>query len=154
MPKRKSENENTEQATDKWLRLFDEYCKDTGRRCDLSTVTASDLAYILRHAYVELRPKKAGVKFYSASSLLGFRSAIHRKLVELKRPMNVHSDPVFKDENIASKAFLMKQKKAGEVEAVEHKHPINDDDMSKLSRYFQDLPCINSSCSKEVFLEK
>ena len=106
-------NKNTEQATDKWLRLFDEYCKDTGRRCDLSTVTASDLAYILRHAYVEFRPKKAGVKFYSASSLLGFRSAIHRKLVELKRLMNVHSDPAFKDANIALKAFLLKPKKAG-----------------------------------------
>ena len=80
------------------------------------------------------------MKFYSASSLLGFRSAIHRKLVELKLPMNVHSDPAFKDANIALKAFLMKPKKAGEVKAVEHKHPINDDDMSKLSRYFQDLP--------------
>ena len=69
-------NKNTEQATDKWLRLFDEYCKDTGRRCDLSTVTASDLAYILRHAnrYVEFRPKKAGVKFYSTSTS-GFKLA-------------------------------------------------------------------------------
>ena len=53
------------------------------------------------------------MKFYSASSLLGFRSAIHRKLVELKRLMNVHSDPAFKDANIALKAFLLKSKKAG-----------------------------------------
>ena len=53
------------------------------------------------------------LKFYSASSLLGFRSAIHRKLVELKRLMNVHSDPAFKDANIALKAFLLKPKKAG-----------------------------------------
>ena len=147
-------NKNTEQATDKWLRLFDEYCKDTGRRCDLSTVTASDLAYILRHAYryVEFRPKKAGVKFYSTSSLLGFRSAIHRNLVELKRLMNVHSDPAFQDANIALKAFLLKPKKAGRSQSGGAQTPHQRRRHEQAVPLLPGSPVIDSSYSKEVFL--
>ena len=36
---------------------------------------------------------------------------------------------------------------------MEHKHPISDDDMSKLSRYFHDLPCIQQLLERSVPLK-
>ena len=97
---------------------------------------AKDLAAILRHAYVELRPQKLDLKYYSKSSLIGFRSAIHRHVQDLKRPFNILQDIEFNDANRALLAFLRKIQKEGDLKAVQHKQPINDEDMKKPTNYF------------------
>ena len=52
-------------------------------KCDLKTISATNLSSILKHAYVEIR--QINKLSYSKNSLLQFRSAIHRQLQDLKR---------------------------------------------------------------------
>ena len=67
---------------------------------------------------------------------MGFHSASHRYVQDLKYPFNILIDIRFNDANKALLAFLLKLQKDGELKAVQHKQSINDQDLKKLTAYF------------------
>eukprot|EP00117_Sycon_ciliatum_P018228 scpid107527/ scgid1963/ len=53
----KRKKQNTTTATKKWLSVLTDFCRKKKVTCDLATVSPTDLAGILKHAYVEIRTK-------------------------------------------------------------------------------------------------
>ena len=100
------------------------------------TVSAEELATILRRFYAEL--KKDDGNPLTPSSLVGIRAAINRHLLSAPfyRKINIVSGPDFV---IANKMFDVKCKlyNKGNNPKPKHKPVIEKDDMKKLAEYFQ-----------------
>ncbi|XP_065191917.1 uncharacterized protein KIAA1958-like [Sycon ciliatum] len=127
---------NTKRATKNWMRVFDTWCVENKKTCDLKTIQATDLASILKHAYVEIR--QVNKQPYSKNSLLQFRSAIHRELQELKRTINLYTDSEFIEANQVLDGYLKQLKKDGLVAPTQHKTPISDSDKEKIYKHLGD----------------
>ena len=126
---------NTKRNTETWLAVLNLWLKETGRTCDLKTVSAQALASLLEHAYAEIR--KQDFSEYSQSSLMCFRSAIHRELTAHNRQMNIFKDVEFSKANQILNGVIVQQKRDCIAQPTKHKPAITEDDMLRLDMYFK-----------------
>ena len=128
--------ESTSKATKSGVTKISNWLKKRKMDVNFHTVSAEELATILRRFYAEL--KKDNGDPLTPSSLVGIRAAINRHLVSAPfyRKMNVVSGDEFV---IANKMFDTKCKLyyKGNNPKPKHKPVIEKDDMKKLAEYFQ-----------------
>ena len=84
---------STQNATDFWIRVFNESCQSCETPCDLETVDEDTLAEVLEQFYCSVR-KKDG-KEYKRSSYVTATGAIQRCLKGLDRKINLRSEKFF-----------------------------------------------------------
>lgn len=125
---------NTKRNTDMWLGVFNSWLKETGRKCDLRTVSAKELASNLEHAYAEIR--KQDRCSYSKSSLQCFRSSIHRMLSKYNRQINIFKDKEFQRANEVLDGVIVKSTRDGSTKPTAHKPAMTEEDFEKLQEYF------------------
>ena len=70
-----------------WMNVFEDFCNENGRVCELKTVTEEDIASILEDFYVGVRRQDQSK--YKLASLINARGAIHRQLNVLGRGMDI-----------------------------------------------------------------
>ena len=133
----KARPKNTHRNTKWGLNRFNGWCLKRKIDVDLHTVTALDLAQILRKFYGELRSQSGDV--LSPSSLTGIRAALHRVITSppLSRSINIISDREFMQANVM---FITKCKlynKEGNPRP-KHKPSIGEGDMQLLTTYFEE----------------
>lgn len=124
---------NTKSATDYWIRMFQDFCKDD---CDLATISIEKLASLVGSFYSDARTKKGNS--FSKNSILAARGALQRHLGDL-RQINIYTDISFSRANKLLDGVLKARKQAGEEPAVKHKEPISEQDWEKLQTYFSDV---------------
>ena len=108
--------ESTRRATDKWLRILQDYLREKGVSCDFASVSSQELAQILAELYPELRQQNG--QPYSRSSLLGCRAALQRHLNSLGRTINLFRDRDFQQANNVLDGVLKKMKREGQLKPV------------------------------------
>lgn len=126
--------QKTKQATDFWWGVFESFCREKCMPVDVSTISASALAEILKKFYGGLTTKKGGT--YQATSYLSARAAIQRKFTAANRPFNIRADSEFRESNIVLDAILKNNKASGLAKQTKHKDAITDLDKDRLATYF------------------
>ncbi|XP_065198987.1 uncharacterized protein LOC135830688 [Sycon ciliatum] len=81
-----------------------------------------------------MRRKDGG--YYQEPGYHGFRAAIQRQLTSHGRQFNVHTDVEFQKLNDVLDGVLKKNKREGHSNPVQHKDPIKDIDIDKISYFF------------------
>ncbi|XP_065199072.1 uncharacterized protein LOC135830787 [Sycon ciliatum] len=128
---------STHSATQYWVRLFTDYCKDQkASTTNFSSIPIPDLSDLVGSFYVDAKTRH-GTPF-SKNSLLAARSAIQRHLSSM-REINIFSDEAFARTNKLLDGVLKARKRAGNEPAVKHKEPLSEDDLGKLRTYFEDV---------------
>jgi hypothetical protein len=116
---------------------------------DYTTISATELAAILRKFYAEVKHHKQG-RSLTPSSLTGIRAAIHRYITSAPflRTMNIVKDKEFLSANNMFQAKCRLYYKAGNPKP-KHKPVIEGPDMDKLGSYFaswQTQPDVLQQC--------
>ena len=128
---------STHSATQYWVRLFTDYCKDQkASTTNFSSIPIPELSDLVGSFYVDAKTRH-GTPF-SKNSLLAARSAIQRHLSSM-REINIFSDEAFARTNKLLDGVLKARKRAGNEPAVKHKEPLSEDDLGKLRTYFEDV---------------
>lgn len=125
----------TSKATKAGVKKFMEWAKKRNVNVDFHTITASDLALILRRFYAEV--KKEDGKPLTPSSLVGLRASLNRYVcgAPFYRTINIVGGVEFA---VANKMFATKCKLyyKGNNPKPKHKPCIEQADMVKLGDYF------------------
>lgn len=131
-----SRPQSTMKATKQGIKKFENWLEKRGRTVDYATVSAEELASILRKFYAEVKHNQQG-KSLTPSSLTGIRAAIHRHLTAAPflRTMNIVKDKEFLSANNMFQARCRLYYRAGNPKP-RHKPVIEDSDMAKLGNYF------------------
>ena len=126
---------NTERSTKWGVRKFEQWLAKRAIICDFASVESTELAGLLRRFYGELKSCKHDL--YSASALTGIRAALQRTFSgpPYNRNINIITGTEFVS---ANKMFVAKCKQyvSTASKKPQHKPPIADGDMAKLSTYF------------------
>lgn len=124
---------NTKRTTKFWIGVFERYCAEKRIDIDLRTCTAAELGSVVQYYYVEARNKEG--ETYQRSSLRSMRAAIHRRLKELDRHINIYSQPEFLSANKVFTANLKHLHKTGQLRATVHKTPLDEEDLDTTLQY-------------------
>ena len=116
--------------------MFEDFCKENGRVCDLKTVTEEDIASILEDFYVGVRRQDKSE--YKRASLINARGAIQRQLNVLDRGMDIKRGKFARADKMLD-AVLVDKKQCGREDRVVHKNSISDNDWSLIKTYFSDV---------------
>ena len=156
---------NTNKATKMWLDCFREYLAEKGLK-PLDEITTEELPNILSDFYTEVKKKEKSPpkkkkkskrplkevncdteeldsqnsvyqeeEEYKNSSLKCMRAALNRYFKETKG-LNIITNENFIQANEMFRGVTKKGRREGRGSS-DHKNPINDDDMKKLSEYFE-----------------
>ena len=122
---------STHSATQYWVQLFTDYCKDQkASTTNFSSIPIPELSDLVGSFYVDAKTRH-GTPF-SKNSLLAARSPIQRHLSSM-REINIFSDEAFSRTNKLLDGVLKARKRAGNEPAVKHKEPLSEDDLGKLA---------------------
>ena len=125
---------STKDTTSTWLSMFEKCLKDNNLKCDLRDCSRKELNNVLCRCYISMRRKDGG--YYQEPGYHGFRAAIQRQLTCHDRQFNVHTDVEFQKSNDVLDGVLKRNKREGHSNPVQHKDPITDIDMDKISYFF------------------
>ena len=129
----------TKKTTKTWISVFEAYLKEKKISMNLQTVTAGDLADVLRQLYVEVR-KQDGTS-YQRPSLMGLRAAIQRQLRSPpynRKDLNIITGADFHEANSMLDAYLKHLAKEGQLRPTEHKQPLTKQDLQLCLAHFYD----------------
>lgn len=136
---------NTNQATKLWLTCFTDYLAAKSLP-KVDDIELSDLPRILEKFYAEVRKKEITAnpetgptdndKLYKNTTLKAIRAALGRYFKE-KRSIDIMSNEAFIRSNQVFEGVLKVNKEKGKG-FILSKPPIEDIDLAKLTKYFQD----------------
>lgn len=123
----------TNEATKVWIRCLNDYLAEK-KLPDIDTISTDELPNVLSDFYTELRKVDAKGQ-YKTSTLKCIRAAINRYL-KGNRSLDILSDPRFLSSNEMFTGVAKKAKEEGRGE-VDSRPPIEEQDMKKISAYFE-----------------
>ncbi|XP_046543606.1 uncharacterized protein LOC124253800 [Haliotis rubra] len=113
------------------VKIFQQWLTHHEISSNFEALPKEQLASHLRHFYAELRTTEG--KYYSKSSFVGIRSAIHRHLRSppFERNINILQDIAFHSANNVFLGMLRKIKTLG-LDNAQHHEPISQADLAKI----------------------
>ncbi|XP_069107107.1 uncharacterized protein [Argopecten irradians] len=129
------QSKSTKKNTAWGIRIFQDWnIEKRGTPVDLTSVSAEDLAEILKHFYVAARPKSEN-ELYHKNTLKNIRGAINRYFVDIGRNLDIVRDREFKQANGVLDGLLKQREKTGESKATAHKPIIEPEHLHKIATY-------------------